>query len=571
MHGGKIAYLVDGGEGAGEGVVVEPAFVSSATAAPEAAADAPDGAPPKPPTFKFGRLFGKWGDELKFDERMKLAECLIELGKCMDNLKETCHKAEPLDPPFSRIPAGYTYLGQFISHEVTFDKGDLLLFAPDPVSERSPSLDLDSIYGAGPEGSEELYVEDEHPARLKVGPTQAPADEPEMTFDNDLHRGEDSKALIGDERNDENLPVAQMHLAFVKFHNRVVDDLERGREGEGPYKEIEPTPAEGLFETARREVVRHFQWIILKDYLPEIVDGEVLASVIRKPELFKPASKEELFLPLEFAVAAFRIGHSMVRGRYNWNRRHTNAGLIQLFTQTKLSGDLDGRKTLNSEWVIDWKRFFDFREFGTQYPYEPLAAPPAEPSPELNMAGHLDTVFNLHLDIVRDFKHLKKPDAQPEGNHNFNEHRPLAVRNLLRGLALGLKWGEDVAEEMGETPLTPDEVRHGVHAEYLDALADLGGKTPLWFYILKEARERGNGKLGRVGSRIVAETLVGLVRHNAYTILRETGGEDSHWELVDDWRPAYGRGAETFKMVDLLRAADVVDPLGEYLEGRPSQ
>lgn len=559
MHGEKIAYLVDGGEGVGEGVVVEPAFVSSAAVASEAAAAAPGGVP-APPTFKFGRLFPKWGEELSFDERMKLAEGLIKLGKCMDNLMGTCHPAPVLNPAFSNIPAGYTYLGQFISHEITFDKSDLLLNAPDPVSDRSPSLDLDSLYGAGPEGGKELYVEAEHPARLKVGKTQAPDDKPRMTFDNDLYRGEGFKALIGDDRNDENLPVAQTHLAFVKFHNRVVDDLEKGS-----YKNLGPTPPEELFKTARQEVIRHFQWIILRDYLPHIVSKKVLASVIREPKLFKPASAQELYLPLEFVAAAFRFGHSMVRGRYNWNRKHPNAGLIQLFTQTKFSGDLDGLKALNSEWVIDWKRFYDFRGFSARYPYEPLAESPAEPSAELNMAGHFDTVFDLHLDMIREFKHLKPPPAQPAGNHNFNEQRSLTVRNLLRGLALGLRCGEEVAVLMGEKPLTATEVRRNLHVEPFDAAA-LGGRTPLWFYILKEARERGKkGKLGRVGSRIVAETLVGLIRHNSPSILRQSGGNESLWELAD-WRPAYGRGSETFEMVDLLRAADVVDPLGKYLD-----
>jgi hypothetical protein len=170
--------------------------------------------------------------------------------------------------------------------------------------------------------------------------------------------------------------------------------------------------------------------------------------------------------------------------------------------------------------------------------------------------------------MLAGFKHLKPPEAQPPDNHNFNAHRPLTVRNLLRGLALGLPWGEEVAVMMGEEPLTAEEVRRDTHAAPLDALAALGGKTPLWFYILKEARERGeNGKLGRVGGRIVAETLVGLVRHNSHSILKQSGGEEPHWDYTD-WRPKYGRAPETFKMVDLLRAADVVDPLGKYLDER---
>jgi hypothetical protein len=86
------------------------------------------------------------------------------------------------------------------------------------------------------------------------------------------------------------------------------------------------------------------------------------------------------------------------------------------------------------------------------------------------------------------------------------------------------------------------------------------GKTPLWYYILKEAELNGGSRLGRVGSRIVAETLVGVIKNSRYSILNE------HNQFI--WYPSYGRGeagteSATFEMVDLLSFADVVNSLGE--------
>jgi hypothetical protein len=559
MHAGRIAYLM-----AGEPVITEPAFLSSAGGGCPMAAAA-EAAPAEAPTYspvRFGRLFDRWGIDLREDKLMEIAQALIDLGRCMDDPR-WCHKGDAGGQEPSEIPAGYTYLGQFITHEITFDKTDgLPLVELTPENGRSPSLDLDSLYGDGPgdEKSKRLYDE-ARPARLRVGTTQAPNAVFGATFENDLPReekdGRKGVAVIGDERNDENLPLAQTHVAFIKFHNRVVEDLEAGR-----YKDFAPPAAGQLFETACAEVVKHFQWIILKDYLPRIVDGALVESLIRKPDKFnKPTGPDDLFIPLEFSAAAFRIGHTMVRRRYRWNRRHEpDVALFELFTHTRRSGDLDGLERLDSTWVADWKRLYDFTspDLAADYP------PPYNPPQGFNRAGRIDTVFDLHLNTIKGFDHQKLS----------LDRRPITVRNLLRGLALGLPWGEDVAEALGEKLGAAElaELRDVPHPERLTDPA-LGGKTPLWFYVLRESRLKGGpaGKLGPVGSRIVADTLVGLIRHSRYSILRpkQAGGEGPEWEL-SDWRPApaYGRQAPEpervkFEMPDLLRAADVVDPLGK--------
>ncbi|HJR06832.1 MAG TPA: heme peroxidase family protein [Pyrinomonadaceae bacterium] len=583
MHAVRIAYFVRD-----EKPISELEFLPSTGHGCPITGGTPDGKVKYPPVW-FGRMFPPRRLEgLSEEQLMEIALCLIELGKCMDDPvkyfkdKKDAPALAAAKQEESDIPAGYTYLGQFITHEITFHKTkDLPLVEPLPKNIRSPSLDLDSIYGAGPNDlqSKELYEAGAYRVRLKVGWTQPPLPPDssrrsafDAEFQNDLprltrgDRTERGVAIIGDERNDENLPLAQTHVAFLKFHNRVVEDLKSGR-----YKGVAPPATAELFDAAKAEVVKHFQWIVLNDYLPRIVGKDLVKDVIRKPsDSFNPGSADELFIPLEFSAAAFRIGHSMVRRKYKWNREHEDVALSQLFTNTKLSGNLEGLDRLDSTWVIDWKRFYDFTPFADEYPA-------SEPLKKFNKAGKIDTTFDLHLEQIKGFQHLQppkenngggeKPDEEKPANPLFNGQKALTVRNLLRGLALGLPWAEDVADALKLTEaqrLKPTELRAEPHANLLAALGEK--KTPLWFYILREAKVQGDGgRLGHVGGRIVAETLIGLIRHSGYSILRQVEGNDSEWEL-SDWRPAYPRKPtepETFEMIDLLRAADVVDPIGE--------
>ena len=84
----------------------------------------------------------------------------------------------------------------------------------------------------------------------------------------------------------------------------------------------------------------------------------------------------------------------------------------------------------------------------------------------------------------------------------------------------------------------------------------LWGKTPLWFYILREAELRGKkGRLGEVGSRIVVETLVHLIHHSLYS------RPDASWKLLPSRRKSESKKAR-FTMADLLDFAGVVDPIG---------
>jgi hypothetical protein len=499
-----------------------------------------------PAAFKFDRMFPDLKDAAQGAAALRKFEALVELGTVMD-----------VPPPAgqqddSDIPSGYTYLGQLLAHEISNDgkMQEILKEETDPANVPqccSPTLDLDSLYGKLPEVERDRMYEADG-VRMKVDKTADSSPHWAITPPFDLPRAlVDGKpvpqAQIGDSRNDENLPVAQTHVAFTVFHNSVADWLD----AEKAKKHLD----RATFAEVREEVIRHFQWIVLRDYLPRVVDEAVLEQVLSRMRsnggqspTFSPRGGR-LYMPVEFSVGAFRFGHSMVRRSYEWNFLHKSgngfpgaAPLAELFQQTALSGDLGGAKNLKSEWLIDWKRFYDFS--GYTYPKTP---------PRPNMAKRIDTAFDFRLMDVRGFRH--PPSAAVE-------HHPLPVRNLLRGFALRLPSGQQVAERLGvDERLSPEQIAEGPHEEVLKKHG-FQEETPLLYYVLKEAEMLRDGQsLGPVGSRLVAETFVGIIRNSEFTILDAT-------DETKDWRPKLGeRAPEAFDMTDMLRFSklDAVIPL----------
>jgi len=429
----------------------------------------------------------------------------------------------------STIPAGFTYLGQFVDHDLTFDRTDVTFgdhVAPaDLLQARSPSLDLDSLYGAGPAdpGSSAFFESDG--LHLKMGTTASVGSIPAKAgFD--LPRGtgaspdEKREALIPDPRNDENLAVAQTHLAFIRFHNHVVDTL--------------PTsiPSAQKFRHARELVTKHYQWMLRTDFLPRICSKAIVNDVFtRGRKVFEVGASpiEVPTMPIEFSVAAFRFGHSMVRGAYSWNKEFDDgAGTLDLlFAFSGHSGDLFGGDRLPSNWIADFRRLYDFAEAGR--------ADLAIPEAKFNLAMKIDTTL---VDPLRTLPGL--PVTEPKN---------LALRNLRRARMVRLATGQQMAGLLGSkgvafNKLTKTQIREGNNGAVLDRLTRpqrdaLLGATPLWFYILREA-ELNRGKLNGVGARIVAETFHRAIEGSQHSIVRDA-----------TWRPTFGPD-ESFRMVDLL-------------------
>lgn len=473
------------------------------------------------PTFRFSRM-GPTGQRLDRATRVKVARAMVAAPQ-KDGL----------------MPAGFTYLGQFVDHDLTFDRTTVMLGEDISPSEllqgRSPTLDLDSIYGAGPfdTGSKKFY----DGLRLKVGRTSETGGDIGRTgFD--LPRGLGStaaakqKAVIPDPRNDENLAVAQHHLAFIRLHNKVQGTISASLD-----------PAE-RFRRARQRVVRHYQWMLRTDYLPRICERAVVEDVFRNGRRIFEVGASPLTMPtmpVEFSVAAFRLGHSMIREAYDWNARFPDGAgsLGLLFDFSGTSGSLGGFETLPSNWIADWRRLYRL----TQSERPDLAAPRGE----FNLARRIDTalVDPLAALPVGSFGGTPEMAGTIEAN--------LAFRNLTRATMLHLASGQQMAAFLRSrgvpvTTLTAAQIRNGLDGASLASLTSTQlstflARTPLWFYVLREA-ELNNARLTGVGARIVAETFHRAMEGSQFSIVRNP-----------EFRPNLGTVEGRFTMADLLIAA----------------
>lgn len=466
------------------------------------------------PTGKFGRLFPR------LSAFTPSVEKLTELGNAMNDPTPNLPEGDN-----DQVPAGYTYLGQFIDHDITLDTSTLQEILVDPLAVRNfrtPMLDLDSIYGSGPSVQPFLYQLDD-PDLFLIGETTQGNGDPSIPagLPNDLPRAKSSLAILGDSRNDENLIVAQLHLAFLKFHNKVVAGLR-----DGSIKSLHSTD-KSIFQQARELVIWHYQWIVLFDFLTRVIDKEQLESVLKNGRKFFKF-KEQPFIPVEFSVAAFRLGHSMIRADYDYNRVFTplpggvvpaSLGLLFTFTaKSAMSGAIN--VPVPSDWIIDWRRFFNI-----------------DPNVPTNPSRKLDPFL---VDPLKNLPNVPAPSS-------------LAVRNLLRGRSMGLPSGQSIARLMRFKPLSAADmskgadgavaVKHNFHVE-----------SPLWYYILKEAQIQGRGlRLGQVGSRILAEVFVGLLEADSSSFVVRN----------PEWKPTLPAQVNgTFTMADMLKFVNDVNPIG---------
>lgn len=435
-----------------------------------------------PITGRFGTLFA-------LDPCEAGDEQLVELFGVMQR-----RDARPLN---GRVSAGFTYLAQFVDHDITFDPLSMLMQRNDPhalVNFRTPRFDLDSVYGSGPRDQPFLYEWKSHTTPV----AELLVDELGAGGKGDLPRSRHHRAIIGDPRNDEHLIIAQLHLLFIRFHNAVVAHL-RGR----------GVAAEDLFDTAQRLVRWHYQWIVTHEFLRTIVGQDRADAVLEQDPAPGAAPRVALehyptdrapFIPVEFSGAAYRFGHSMVRVTYQMNDHDPGAAVFP---------GLVGFRELLADRVIRWDRFFRLDGF---------AAP--------QDSHKIDTAIAPALFVL------------PEGE-------ALPLLNLRRGFALALPSGQSLASAMrlpilDESDLLLDE-RVSPEAKRV-----LKRSTPLWYYILCEARSQpGRGvRLGPVGGRIVAEVLVGLLAGDPRSYLRCEPGWRPH-ELLP--------GQDDFTMADLIR------------------
>lgn len=442
-----------------------------------------------------------------------------------------------------RLPAAYTYFGQFVNHDISAPVGDVVTQANPPegagvitddlppgldrseraapevildnfVNEQANPLGLDSLYGDGPDsadaGIRALYAADGKRFRLGVTRKELPevfeakGKDPgrvlHATGAPDILR-RNGKPLIADHRNDENLIISQLHLALLLFHNKAVAALEPAF----------PDPAQ-CFAEARALVTRHYHWLILNDFLPALLSPLALQTPLTERPQKLPAAR---VVPLEFTTAAFRFGHSMVGSAYDFNANFGRGGrlerdgasLIELFTFTthrNMGHPDEPTLQLPDHWVIDWNR---------------MTKPPRT-TPGPGGAERIDLTFAPGMLNVM-------------GSSDIAVHGSILFRNLMRGFQRRIAFGQELARACGQEPMTPGEVEAALpearpgEASLREIAAQMGmlTQTPAWLYFLCEARHFGQGeKLGPVASEIIADTIVGLIRFMPQSILGEAAG-----------------------------------------------
>jgi hypothetical protein len=423
--------------------------------------------------------------------------------------------------------AGITFLGQFLDHDMTFDLTSRLGVPTRPErspNSRTPKFDLDTVYGGGPFASPQLYNPSDR-AKLRV--------ESGGQFE-DVPRGPNGTATLGDPRNDENMMISGLQAAFLLFHNRVVDlvredeglAFDRGRDRGG---DADQNRDRGTFDDARRLVTWHYQWIIVNEFLPAIVGRDLVLQTLsgireRGPRFYTSRLGDENSIPVEFQIA-YRFGHSLVRPSYRANLAgDLNGAPFFGFIFDPLGEgqgdpvDLRGGARAPRRF-IGWQTFFNFG--GNQA---------AEVRPNKTIDTKLSTpLFNLPLGTIA--------SGDPPTS--------LAQRNLLRHLTWSLASGQDIARELRIRPLTSSQL-----SELAKFGVGLENSTPLWYYILKEAELAGGSRLVGVGARLVCEVFLALLALD----------EDSYLSARRPWRPTLPRRSPgNFTMVDLLTFAGV-DP-----------
>jgi hypothetical protein len=472
----------------------------------------------------FGRMFPNLPPFAPADERVRAA--LRDIGRpgglldAQDNLAAgpvrliTDLALSANNPNNNTHTAGTTFMGQFLDHDMMFDTTSPLGVptAPEQIPNlRTPSFDLDSVYGAGPTGSPQLYN---------------PADQAKLRIESgglfeDLPRDSTATAIIADPRNDENLIIAGLHAAFILFHNNAVNFV----------RSQNPTiSTAAAFGEARRLTTWHYHWLILKEFLPLFVGQAMVDDVLRNGRRFYRPPMGGAFIPVEFQGAAYRFGHSMVRPSYRANRTgdpggDPATGAPQFFgfifdpAGEGQSDPVDLRGNARApRRFIGWETFFNFGD--------------GEVRPNKLIDTNLSTpLFNLPVITI--------PGGDPPTS--------LPQRNLLRGLTWSLPSGQAIAQTMGVTWLRSNDLN-----ELTPYGAQFQKSTPLFYYVLREAELLAGGlTLGPVGGRIVAEVFIGLLQT-----------DPGSWVATQpSFRPTLppGNTSGTFTMLDFLRFAGV-DP-----------
>ena len=447
------------------------------------------------PKGNYSRLFAMPARPIAESDERKL----VELGNAM------CYETEREGTLTPRI--GFTYFGQFLGHDLTHDATPLNGPYREPeqtANYRTATFDLDHVYGEGPAGSPYLYEGEEGAETFKIGETVPGG----YRRDLPVRHG---RVLIGDladTRNLDNLLLRQLHVLFLKFHNEAVRQLQDNPALVDTADMLGPGT---LFERARRLVCWHYQWIIRHDYLPRVLHTETWNHQEKRAGL---TARGDFAVPIEFSLAAFRFGHSMVRNAYRLNCRQKRVVIGELMALGQKAASIP------DDYLVEWGTFFDGL---------PTSGPQAS-------SNFIDTSVSVAM------HGLSAGTIRLANQSETIDPSNLPVRTLLRGARARLASGQEIAGALvsqgriaSDDKLSTAEISRDTSDRSGSVLKrrGLADNTPLFYYILKEAELKSAGlTLGPVGSHIVSEVIQGALESDPDGYMAVAG---SGWQLPA-WR-----------------------------------
>lgn len=448
-------------------------------------------------------------DEPKIQQKRRRLKLADGEGKRTVDITDTLllvSKKMRLHPMFAqqenlRISAGFTYIGQFIAHDITYHRNT--------TGFNIPRLRLDVMYGGGPAihaflfnhyGDDIGYESKKYPKEYWDAFRRTMFRMKRYGNLYDVIRLNRKVPIIADVRNDQNFITSQLHVAFMRFHNAMVKY----------YHGLDVSlTSDALFEKTKKSVINHYQWMVIHQYLKQIVyDPELIDRLLNKDNkaflLYNPTTVPALME--EFFAAAFRVGHSQVLNSYSIN----DALALKIFDYknrhpqreedlTDLRGFTERQKT-----CLDWSKFFFWYKQGLD-----------DKQTAVTMAGKYDLQIADALGalIFRKYDNNSLIEANlkrfPRERFSAHDHAT-AMYSRLPNYANRMISPEDVLHTVdslicnGSPKLTPEQ-RKTLTPENL----------PLWLYLLIESSVLENGdRLGPLGSHIVAEQMIWTLKRD---------------------------------------------------------
>ncbi|MBU2977708.1 peroxidase family protein [Alteromonas sp. C1M14] len=410
---------------------------------------------------------------------------------------------KPMIPLNGKLPAGYTYWGQWIAHDIVEPTHP----NQNHYSSRkvTPCLNLDSLYGVEKGLPSHIYVDERGFFRL-----------PDNSWD--CLRDSHQTPLLPEPRNNDNAIILQFHVQWQRIHNNILNTLS-----------TQPLPHlwdDGrYFYQARRLTTQLFHHLVKQEWLKALLDKSVyqyyFASTEPKQRLIH-FTDQLARVPLEFSHGAFRFGHSMVRETYKLTASDS-FNLHALLTHQPFNGKPIGG--------IDWSLFFG------DYAQE------IQPINLIVVAGMGKVPVNRNI-AERNILAGKKVALA-----TVHECKRYLMDNypwLCQQTGLTVKESNQVLEELKIDPMSQTSTFYRLYED---------NRLPLWPYVLAEASAQVDNpghRLGKLGSIIVAEVLAYAMHKGVENNDKNTGAVDSDVDLAVTCRTLKLPEPQVLTMADML-------------------